>query len=91
MGLIISLIIGGFIGWLAAKVAGRDEGVIGSVAIGLIGAVIGSVVSAAVSGMNQSYLTFSWVGIFWAFVGSVILVAILNAIQHKPRHPHTNL
>ena len=87
MGIILMLIIGGIVGWLAARLMGRDEGVIASVVIGVVGALIGGFLSSLFTGTNQSYLGFSWVGIFWAFVGSVILVAILNAITHRTNVP----
>lgn len=84
MSLIIALILGGFIGWLAAKVAGREEGILASIVIGIIGSVIGGWLSSALSGSDKSYLSFSWVGLFWSFIGAFILVLILNAVQHKP-------
>jgi uncharacterized membrane protein YeaQ/YmgE (transglycosylase-associated protein family) len=42
MSLIIALITGGIVGWLAARVAGREEGIFASVAIGVVGGIIGS-------------------------------------------------
>lgn len=86
MGLIITLIIGGIVGWLAAKVAGRNEGIIASVIIGVIGSIIGGLISTIISGSNRAYLSFSWMGLFWSFVGALILVLLLNAFQHKPHH-----
>jgi uncharacterized membrane protein YeaQ/YmgE (transglycosylase-associated protein family) len=85
MSLIIYLIIGGLVGWLAAKVTGRDEGVIPSIVIGIIGSIIGGVISWMTVGSDQAYLAFSWIGLFWSFLGALILVAILNTIQHKSR------
>ena len=87
MSLLITLFIGGIVGWLAAQFAGREEGIVGSVVIGVIGAIIGGVMSDIFTGSNQSYLAFSWVGLFWAFIGSLILVSILNAMQgHHSSH-----
>jgi uncharacterized membrane protein YeaQ/YmgE (transglycosylase-associated protein family) len=86
MSLIIALVIGGVIGWLAAKVAGREEGVIASVIIGIVGSIIGGLLSSLLSGGNQAYLSFSWVGLAWSFVGSLILVFLLNAFQHRSHH-----
>jgi uncharacterized membrane protein YeaQ/YmgE (transglycosylase-associated protein family) len=86
MSFIIYLIIGGIVGWLAAKVAGRNEGIIASVVIGVVGSAIGGVVSRLFTGGDQAYLVFSWVGLFWSFIGALILVTILNAVQHKSHH-----
>jgi len=82
MGLIITVILGGFVGWLAASVAGRDEGVIASIVIGVVGSFIGGFVSSLLGQGDQAYLAFSWVGLLWSFVGALILVAILNAFRH---------
>lgn len=86
MSFIIYLIIGGLVGWLAAKVTGRNEGVISSIIIGIIGSMIGEVISWMTVGSDQAYLAFSWINLFWSFLGALILVAILNAIQHKSHH-----
>ncbi len=86
MSIIISLIIGGIVGWLAAKTAGRNEGIVASIVIGVIGSIIGGLLSRMLGMGDQAYLAFSWVGLFWSFVGSLILVAILNAVQNRSRH-----
>jgi len=64
---------------------GRREGVIGSVVIGIVGAVIGSFLARLLSSNTQSYFDLSWPGVIWAFIGAVIFVAILNAIQKGSR------
>lgn len=85
MGIIITLIIGGIVGWLAAKIAGRDEGIIASVVIGVVGSFIGSFISAMLSGADRASLSFSWPGLVWSLIGSVILVVILNMVQHRSK------
>ncbi len=86
MNIILFLIIGGLVGWIAGQVAGRDEGVIASIIIGIVGSFIGSYVSRLFTGADQAYLTFSWVALFWSFMGALILVLILNAIQGRSAH-----
>ena len=83
MSLLITLIVGGIIGWIAAQIAGRDEGLIGSVVIGVIGAFIGSILAQLFGSGQTSYLTFSWVGVIWSLIGAVVLVAVLNAVQFR--------
>jgi uncharacterized membrane protein YeaQ/YmgE (transglycosylase-associated protein family) len=85
MSLLMVLIVGGIVGWLAAAVAGRDEGVIGSITIGVVGALIGSVL-ANIFGASGTYLSVSWSGLFWTFVGALILSVLLNAIQRRHSH-----
>lgn len=87
MSILVAIILGGLIGYIASRLLGRDEGVLASIVIGIVGSFIGSFVSRLFTGANQSFLAFSWMGLFWAAIGSLILVAILNAVR-KPRH-HT--
>lgn len=86
MGLIITLILGGFIGWLASRLMGRDEGIIMSVIIGVIGSLLGSWLSSLITGADRAFLDFSWMGLFWSFIGAIILVAIMNAFWHPRGH-----
>lgn len=81
MNLIVSIIEGGIIGWLAALALGRREGIVGSVVIGIVGSIIGGILSSLVGGGD--YLLFSWPGVLWSFVGAIILVAILNGTQYR--------
>jgi len=83
MSLLVALIIGGIIGWLGAALTGRDEGVIGSVAIGIVGSIIGGVLASLFNGGNQAYLAFTWAGVVWSLIGAVIFAAILNTVQHR--------
>jgi uncharacterized membrane protein YeaQ/YmgE (transglycosylase-associated protein family) len=86
MSLIAMLILGGLVGWIASAVMGRDEGVIMSVIIGIVGSVIGGFVSMLFTGGDQAVLAFSWSGLFWSFIGAVILVALLNAFSNRHHH-----
>jgi uncharacterized membrane protein YeaQ/YmgE (transglycosylase-associated protein family) len=88
MNLLVVLIVGGLVGWLAARVAGRNEGILASIIIGIIGSVIGSLVSRLFTGSDRAYLNFSWAGVIWSFLGALILVLIMNAMQHRSTHHH---
>ena len=84
MNLLIALIIGAFVGWLAGQMAGREQGILGSMVIGVVGSFIGSFISMLFTGADRSFLAFSWTGLFWSFLGALVLVFILNAVQHHP-------
>jgi len=87
MDIITALIIGAIVGWLAAAVTGRDEGIFGSMAIGVVGAIIGSFLSSFFSG-GHSYIGITLPGLVWAFIGAVILSVVLNLVQHRS---HTSI
>jgi uncharacterized membrane protein YeaQ/YmgE (transglycosylase-associated protein family) len=86
MSILSIIIVGGLVGWLASRLMGRDEGIVASIIIGVIGSFIGSFVSTLFLGSDQSYLAFSWQGAFWSLIGSVILLAILNAVTRSHHH-----
>lgn len=88
MSIIIALIIGGVIGWLAAAVVGRREGIIASIVIGIVGAIIGGLLAGLFGSSQQSYLSFSWAGLIWSFIGAVIFAALLNSLQHRSTRSH---
>ena len=85
MSIIVALIIGGIIGWIGAALTGRREGILGSVAIGIVGSLIGGAL-ASLFNSGHSYISFSWSGFLWSLIGAVILSAILNTVQHRPHH-----
>jgi len=85
MSIILFIVIGGIIGWLASAIMGRGEGVLASIIIGIIGALIGGFLSTLFTGGSTSYMTLTLGGILWSLIGSIILVAILNAFT-RTRH-----
>ena len=87
MGIIAYIILGGLVGWIASRLMGRDEGILASIIIGIIGSFIGGFVSRLFMGTDDSMLAFDWSNLFWSLIGAVILVAIMNAVS-RPRH-HT--
>jgi uncharacterized membrane protein YeaQ/YmgE (transglycosylase-associated protein family) len=77
MDLIIFLIVGGIIGWLASIVMRTDaqQGIILNVVVGIVGSFIGGVLfgrSLGTGGIG------GWVA---AFLGAVILLAIVNLVR----------
>jgi len=88
MSLLAALIIGGIIGWIGARLVGRDEGVLASVAIGIVGAIIGSFLAQLFGSGSQSYFAFSWAGFVWTLIGAIIFSAILNSVQRRSTHNH---
>lgn len=82
MGWIIAIIVGGIAGWLASIVMGRNAsmGIIWNVVAGCFGSVVGNLI-ANQFGIVSSVKEFSVTGLIVAFVGAVIVLAIMNLIQ----------
>jgi len=86
MSIIVALILGAIVGWLGARIAGREEGLFACIVIGILGAIIGNSIAKWI-GAGSGYLTLSWSSFAWSLIGAVILSAILNIIQ-RPSHTH---
>lgn len=86
MSIIVAIILGAIVGWIASRLMGRDEGLLASIVIGIIGAFIGSVLSSLLTGSDRAFLAFSAGGLLWSLIGAVILVAIMNAFSGRRHH-----
>lgn len=77
---IVWLIVGGIIGWLASLVMKTDgqQGIFLNIIVGIVGAFIAGFFSPG-GGMNNG--DFRIGTLLWAFLGSVILLAIVNLFR----------
>jgi uncharacterized membrane protein YeaQ/YmgE (transglycosylase-associated protein family) len=85
MGWIIALIVGGVAGWLASMVMNRNAsmGIFWNIVVGIVGSLIGNLIAGPLFGISGSVQEFSLTGLIVAFVGAVILLAIVNLVQRK--------
>lgn len=83
MGIIISLVIGGIIGWLASIVMRTDaqQGIILNIVVGLVGAFLANVLLRPLFGAHASLSDLSPTGLLWSFIGAVVLLAIINLFR----------
>ena len=85
MGLILALIIGGIIGWLASIVmrTNAQQGILLNIVVGIIGSLIGSFPLGGFFGADGSLLNSPLDGgtLIAAFLGAVILLAIVNLFR----------
>jgi uncharacterized membrane protein YeaQ/YmgE (transglycosylase-associated protein family) len=84
MNLIVWLLIGGLIGWVASIFMGTDgrQGIILNVVVGVVGASLGGWLLSNVFGsstINQG--NFSVSALVVSFLGAVILLAIVRLVQ----------
>lgn len=84
MNIVIWLIVGGVIGWLASIVMKTDgqQGLFLNVVVGVVGAVLGGWVLSPLFGVgtiNQD--NFSAPALMVSFLGAVILLAIVNLVR----------
>jgi uncharacterized membrane protein YeaQ/YmgE (transglycosylase-associated protein family) len=86
MGIILWLIIGGVVGWLASLVMKRDasQGIVLNVVVGIVGAMLGGwLIGPAVGAPSINSGEISAASLLVSFLGAVILLAIVNLISRK--------
>ncbi|MEO8017494.1 MAG: GlsB/YeaQ/YmgE family stress response membrane protein [Pseudomonadota bacterium] len=86
MGIILWLVIGGVVGWLASVVMRRDgsQGIILNVVVGIVGSVLGGWLLSPMLGaptINSGIISVG--SLLVSFLGAVILLAIVNLISRN--------
>lgn len=88
MSIIAWIVVGAIAGWLASLVmkTNREQGLIMDIVVGIVGAFIGGFLFNAL-GSGAAVTGFNIVSILVAFVGAVILLAILRAVSGRSALP----
>ena len=81
MGIIIWLIVGGLVGWLASLIMRTDaqQGIILNIIVGIIGAVIAGLLFGHGNINNSNPIDLT--SILWSLLGAIILLAIVNLVR----------
>jgi uncharacterized membrane protein YeaQ/YmgE (transglycosylase-associated protein family) len=79
MGLIVTIIIGGVVGWLASLLmkTNAQMGIIANIVVGIVGAALGHWLAGAL-GIAAGGTVGAWI---ISILGAVILIAILKALN----------
>ena len=90
MGIIIWLIVGGIIGWIASLIMKTDaqQGIFLNIIVGIIGAFLGGWIGSmlGIGGGDINSGDFSLSGLLMSLVGAIILLAIVNMFRRgRPR------
>ncbi|MBX9816016.1 MAG: transglycosylase [Proteobacteria bacterium SG_bin5] len=78
MGLIVWLVVGGIVGWLASMVMRTDaqQGLVLNIVVGIIGAFIGGLLFRG--SINDGITVYSFIT---SLVGAIILLALVNLVR----------
>ena len=84
MNIILWLVVGGVIGWLASILMKTDgqQGIVLNVIVGIVGAALGGLILSpllGISTINQN--NFSLPAMVVSFVGAAILLALVNLVR----------
>jgi uncharacterized membrane protein YeaQ/YmgE (transglycosylase-associated protein family) len=79
VGIIVWLVIGGVVGWLASLVMRTDaqQGILLNIVVGIVGAFIGGLIFSGGS-INQGLTVYSFIV---SLVGAIILLAVVNLVR----------
>jgi len=84
MNIIIWLIVGGLIGWLASKIMNTDaqQGIGLNIVVGIIGALLaGWLITPLIGGATINQGDFSLSGLIISLLGAIVLLAIVNLFR----------
>jgi uncharacterized membrane protein YeaQ/YmgE (transglycosylase-associated protein family) len=84
MNLIILLVVGGIIGWVASMIMRTDgqQGVILNVVVGIVGALLaGFVITPLIGGASIMDGAINIQSILVSLVGAIVLLAIVNLVR----------
>jgi uncharacterized membrane protein YeaQ/YmgE (transglycosylase-associated protein family) len=84
MNLILIIIIGGILGWLASMVMRTDaqQGIFLNIVVGVVGALVaGFMLNPLIGGGNIMAGDFSISALFVSFLGALVLLAAVNLLR----------
>ncbi len=85
MNLIVALIIGGIIGWLASIVmrTNAQQGILMNIVVGIVGSILGSFLLGRFFGADGNILNSPLDGgtLLAALVGAIVLLGIVNLFR----------
>jgi len=84
MGIVILLVVGGLIGWVASMIMRTDaqQGVLLNVVVGIVGALLaGFVVTPLIGGAPITSGVISISSVLVSLVGAIVLLAIVNLFR----------
>lgn len=81
MGIILYIIFGAIVGWIASIIMGRnaEQGAIGNIVVGIVGAIIGSFIVTAFGGPGVTGFNLS--SFLVALLGAAVLLFIVNLFR----------
>lgn len=86
MGLLAWIVVGLVAGYLASRVMkGRGSGLVGDLVLGVVGALLGGFLASVLLKIPNAVNGINVTSIVVAFIGAVILIALLRAVSGRGR------
>jgi len=82
MNMVLWIVLGGLIGWLASIVMGTKQGVVLNVLIGVVGAFLAGISLAPLLGTGTvNHNDFSLPSLLVSFLGALVLLGIVSVVR----------
>ncbi len=82
MGLIILLVVGGLIGWVASIIMRDNTGILLNIVVGIVGAMLaGFIVTPLIGGAPITSGVISLPSVLVSLLGAIVLLAIINLFR----------
>ena len=81
MGLLILLVVGALLGWLATIILRIEDG--RSILANALVGVLGSLIVGAIAGNGAVFGTVSGVALLWAVLGSVVAIGLFDLVRQR--------
>lgn len=80
--LIITILAGAFIGWIASMImkTNASMGAIANILCGIAGAFLGGMISRILPGSSSGSASFNFMDIVFGVIGACVVIAIVKAI-----------
>lgn len=80
MGIILWIVFGAIVGWIASIIMGSDEGIVLDIIVGIVGAVIGGWLMSVIG--KSGVEGFNLYSFLVAILGACVLLAVLRVVKH---------
>ena len=79
MGILLWIVFGALVGWIASMIMGEGGGLVWNIAIGILGAVLGGFIMSLIGYGGAG--GFDLYGFLVALLGACVLIAIVRAVR----------
>lgn len=83
MFILLWLLFGGLIGWIASLLTNKNNrmGLLANIVVGLLGSLIGGLITYFIWGIGIT--AFTWQGILFSILGAVILLSVITVGSNR--------
>ena len=79
MGILLWIVFGGLVGWVASMIMGQGQGLLMDILIGIVGSIIGGWLMSYFGGYGVS--GFNVTSFLVALLGAVVLILIIRLLR----------